>query len=151
MWKKFTEKIPHFSEVNEPRIYKDKNGAIVGFDMPDEFIDNNHPLWNEQRELYFSVMKGERTDEEFAKYIHTKWGWGNKIDLARNLTSFPRRQHRHVEVEKSSLGKSRNEKNRLVPVIESGKDGEAILKEMITVVDEVNFLIYGVAKLERAL
>ena len=72
MWKKFTEKIPHFSEVNEPRIYKDKNGAIVGFDMPDEFIDNNHPLWNEQRELYFSVMKGERTDEEFAKYIHTK-------------------------------------------------------------------------------
>jgi len=81
VWKKGTDfPIPKISEVHKPRLFR-KNGKLVDFETPDEFIDNNHPAWKENEDL--------NTQKEVVKAIHKKWGSSNKIDLTRNLTSFP--------------------------------------------------------------
>lgn len=155
-WKKFTQgtnfSIPEIYEVNEPRIYKDKNGDIVGFDMPDEFIDNNHPVWQEHRDLYHQVMRGERGDEEFAKYIHTKWGWSNKIDMTRNLTHFPcvRDVPMNGGMSRGLSGKGRGEKKKEknVDTTVTTLTNQQTINEMLAIVDEVGEVEEGEERLK---
>jgi len=158
-WKKFTQgtnfTIPDIYETNEPRIYKDKNGDIVGFDMPDEYIDNNHPVWQEDRDLYHLVMRGERKDEEFAKYIHTKWGWTNKIDMTRNLTNFPivsDEQRNGGLLSKGVSGKgsqgSQKRKGKNADTTVTTLTNQQTINEMLAIVDEVGEVEEGEERLK---
>jgi len=88
IWSRFNNiKIPDMEDLPEVRVYKNR-GVIVSFDMPDEYIDNYHPLWQTEKNLVDGVMKEMYTPAQIPRFIHSKWGWRNEIDIRRNLSQF---------------------------------------------------------------
>jgi len=88
IWSRFNNiKIPDMEDLPEVRVYKNR-GVIVSFDMPDEYIDNYHPLWQTEKNLVDGVMKDMYTPAQIPRFIHSKWGWRNEIDIRRNLSTF---------------------------------------------------------------
>ena len=81
---------PDFTLVREPRIFKQKDGKIIGYEKLDEYLDNNHPLWTEDRITFSYFIHGRYDNRMVADFIREKWNSGLHIDLCQNLTSIPR-------------------------------------------------------------
>jgi len=88
---------PPISEVSVPRIFKDNNKKdIIGYEKIDEYLDNNHPMWIDDRKMFSEFLhSGQGVSkrvgpEQLAKYLHKKWNSGYTIDLCQNLSSIPR-------------------------------------------------------------
>ena len=89
IWSRFGNiDIPRLEDLPGVKVYKSYGGRVVSFDLPDEYIDNYHPLWKMERDIVQKVLTGETSELEIPRFIHSKWGWHNKIDLHENLTHF---------------------------------------------------------------
>jgi len=79
--------VPPRSQMTRPRIFKDKLGAIVGYETLQEYVDNNHPLWGPHRELFNQFLFKERSRRDIIKFVAKNWG-NQHVNTARNLTVF---------------------------------------------------------------
>lgn len=92
VWKKYegqpgVEPMPLRSNMVRPRIFKDNNGRIVGYETLQEYVDNNHPLWGAHREVFRQFLEKERGKDVLVKFVAKEWGEQN-VSTARNLTFF---------------------------------------------------------------
>jgi len=85
---------PPINEVSVPRVFKDLSKQnIIGYEKIDEYLDNNHPMWTEDRQKFSQFLHHNPTrvgPEDVAKYLHAKWNTGYNIDLCQNLSTIPR-------------------------------------------------------------
>lgn len=71
--------IPALKDVKAPRLWQDgKTKKYFGGEDPQEWSDNNHPMWEEWR----------RAVDRLPTFVHDKWGPDNLIDVSRNLSKF---------------------------------------------------------------
>ena len=79
-------KIPQFRS-----FFKDRNNRLprnlIGVECLQEYVDNNHPLWAEDREVCLEYLEsrgnGTTPRQYLADYIHSKWG-NQQIDISKN-------------------------------------------------------------------
>ena len=89
---------PSFDQIRRPRIFH-VTGKIVGYESLEEFIDNNHPLWESYRSTMRDCLEDRINGKRMADFIHKEWNSGLKIDLNQNLTSFPRKNFKQPTLE----------------------------------------------------
>ena len=92
---------PDFSLIREPRIFKDKSKDIIGYESIDEYLDNNHPLWSEDRKMFAYFIHNQCDNADVAEHVRRKWNTGLHVDLCQNLTCIPRTKY--VERDENSV------------------------------------------------
>jgi len=84
---------PRKDKIRQPRIFNDRTNKrrILGYEGIEEFIDNNHPMWNSYREFFKKYLEKERSNRDFSEFVHQKWESTYDIDLNKNLSCFARK------------------------------------------------------------
>ena len=60
MYRKYLDcEPPDYNLVREPRIFRDKFSKIIGYEKLDEYLDNNHPMWMEDRKMFAYFIHGK--------------------------------------------------------------------------------------------
>jgi len=75
--------LPRFRSFVKDRNNKYDIKNLIGFESLDEYVDNNHPLWAEDREVCLNYLQGTNHSLTLADYIHSKWG-NQQIDISKN-------------------------------------------------------------------
>ena len=59
---------------------------LIGFESLDEYIDNHHPLWAEDRRLVTDALsEGGDAASKLAAHVRGKWG-GQEVDTSANMS-----------------------------------------------------------------
>lgn len=89
------QKIPPIERIRTPRIFRHpQKRNIIGYESVQEYIDNNHPVWSDIRQIFHGYLKYQKTDRDIAEYVHNQWDSGLTIDISQNLSCFPRKRHK---------------------------------------------------------
>ena len=68
VWRRHGVAVPAMNQLLEPRVFKDKQGAIVGFDTLEEYTDVHHPLWHKERSVWENLINYQVPRDELARY-----------------------------------------------------------------------------------
>ena len=76
--------IPKKEELLDVHFRK-SGGELVPFESAGEWVDNNHPLWQTDRDIWLDVLQGRCEPYHLPLLVSTRWGNQRGI----NLSHFP--------------------------------------------------------------
>merc|ERR1719474_2595074 len=89
--------IPKMSDLPGIRVLKSSGKALS---TPEEWSDNYHPCWKEERKLVQKVLLNEIPHLEIAKSVNIKWGKNRDINTFKDTSTFPMDELDHYVEEK---------------------------------------------------